>query len=322
MGGMSRRQFVHAMGASAAWLAGASPALAADAPSPAPRPAGPIRFGVQTAPQHVTYQQIADTWKLAEELGYDSAFTFDHFMPIFSDPNGSCFEGWTLLAALAAQTRRMKVGVLVTGNIYRYPIVVAKMAVTVDHISNGRLILGIGAGWSERECSAYGIPFHTVGGRARRLGEALQVLKLLFTQDRSSFAGKYCELTDAPFEPKAVQRPHPPILVGGVGPKLIQPLAARYADIWNFFADPDVAKTKALCEQFDAVCHQVGRDPTQIEKSAGLGGSMLESAPKELRARCQSLVDLGVRHLILALPQPYEPSLLRSFAKNVMPAFR
>ena len=133
MRAISRRQFVHTMGAGAAWLAGAAPARAADAPSSTPKPpaTGQIRFGVQTGPQHVTYQQIADTWRLAEELGYDSAFTFDHFMPIRSDPNGACFEGWSLLAALAAQTRRLKLGVLVTGNIYRYPIVVAKMAVTM-----------------------------------------------------------------------------------------------------------------------------------------------------------------------------------------------
>jgi F420-dependent oxidoreductase-like protein len=324
MRAISRRQFVHTMGAGAAWLAGAATVRATDAPSSTPKPpaSGPIRFGVQTGPQHVTYRQIADTWRLAEELGYDSAFTFDHFMPIRSDPNGACFEGWSLLAALAAQTRRLKLGVLVTGNIYRYPIVVAKMAVTIDHVSNGRLILGIGAGWFESEAIAYGIPFHTVGGRARRLGEALQVLKLLFTEQRSSFSGKYYQLKDAPFEPKAVQRPHPPILVGGIGPKLIQPLAARYADIWNFFADPDVGKTRALCEQFDGICRQVGRDPAQIEKSAGLGGPLLEAAPKELRGRLQSLIDLGVRHFILALPQPFEPSVLRSFAKDVVPTFR
>lgn len=318
---ISRRQFVRTIGAGAAVLAGAAAAPAAEKTPAASKPSGAIRFGVQTAPQHVTYQQIADIWKLADELGYDSAFTFDHFMPIFSDPNGSCFEGWSLLAALAAQTRRVKVGVLVTGNIYRYPIVVAKMAATVDHVSNGRLILGMGAGWYELESTAYGMPFYTVGGRAHRLGEALQVMKLLFTQERSTFAGKYYQLVDAPFEPKTVQRPHPPILVGGVGPKLLQPIVARYADIWNFFADPDVAKTKALCEQFDGVCRQVGRDPAQIEKSAGIRAQLLDGPPKEVRARLQALVDIGVRHFIISLPQPYEPSLVRSFAKDVMPAF-
>lgn len=321
MKGMSRREFVHAVGAGAAWLAAAPTARAAESAA-TPKRSGAIRFGVLTAPMHVTYQQIVDTWKLAEELGYVSAFTFDHFMPIRGDPNGPCFEGWSLLAALAAQTRHLKVGVLVTGNIYRFPIVVAKMAATVDHVSNGRLILGIGAGWFEHETSAYGIPFFTVGGRARRLGEALQVLKLLFTQERSSFAGRYYQLNDAPFEPKPVQRPHPPILVGGMGPKLIQPLAARYADIWNFFVDSDLDKTKALCEQFDGICHQLGRDPAQIEKSTNIGGALLESRPAELRARLHALVDLGVRHFIIALPQPYEPSVLRSFAKEVMPAFR
>jgi F420-dependent oxidoreductase-like protein len=318
---MSRRQFVRTLSAGAALLAGVPAAAAAEA-TPASKPSGPIRFGVQTAPQHVTYQQIVDIWKLADELGYDSAFTFDHFMPIFSDPNGPCFEGWSLLAALAAQTKRLKVGVLVTGNTYRYPIVVAKMAATIDHVSNGRLILGMGAGWFEQESTAYGMPFYTVGGRARRLAESLQVMKLLFTQERSSFDGKYYQLKDAPFEPKAVQRPHPPILVGGVGPKLLQPIAARYADIWNFFADPDVAKTKALCEQFDGVCQQVGRDPRQIEKSAGIRAQLLDGAPKDVRATLQALVDVGVRHFIIALPQPYEPSLVRSFAKDVMPAFR
>ncbi len=318
---LSRRQFVRHVGAGAALLAAARTGSAAEPPVAPARP-GAIRFGVQTPPQHVTYAQIAAAWKLADELGFDSAFTFDHFMPIFSDPNGPCFEGWSLLAALAAQTRRIKVGVLVTGNMYRYPIVVAKMAATVDHVSNGRLILGMGAGWFEAESTAYGLPFSTVGGRARRLAESLEVMKLLFTEKRSSFTGKYYQLVDAPFEPKTVQRPHPPILIGGVGPKLLQPIVARYADIWNFFADPDVAKTKALCEHFDAVCWQLGRDPAAIEKSAGVRTAMLEGSAKDVRARFQALVDIGVRHFIISLPQPYDLGLLRAFATQVMPAFR
>ena len=319
---MSRRQFVRSMGAGAALATGLVQSARADAATPLAKRTSAVRFGVQTPPQHVTYQQIADVWKLVDELGYDSAFTFDHFMPIFSDSNGACFEGWSLLAALAAQTRRVKVGVLVTGNTYRFPIVVAKMAATIDHVSNGRLILGMGAGWFEAEHTAYGIPFFTAAGRARRLGESLEVMKLLFTQERSTFAGKYYQLTDAPFEPKTVQRPHPPILVGGVGPKLVLPIVARHADIWTFFAGDDLAATKALCEQFDAVCRQVGRDPQQIEKSAGIRPTLVAGTAKDARARLQALVDLGVRHFILSLPQPYEPSLVRSFARDVIPAFR
>ncbi len=316
---ISRRQFVTAMSAGAALLAGGAAATRSAA---RPAPPGAIRFGVQTPPQHVTYGQIAEVWKLADELGFDSAFTFDHFMPIFSDPNGPCLEGWSLLAALAAQTQRVKVGVLVTGNTYRFPIVVAKMATTIDHISNGRLILGMGAGWFAAEHTAYGIPFYTVGGRARRLGEALEVMKRLFTQERSSFTGKYYTLAGAPFEPKPVQRPYPPILIGGVGPKLIQPLVARYADIWNFFPHPDPAKTKALCDHFDAVCRQVGRDPASIEKSALVLGGMLDGPPNEVRARLQAQADAGVRHFIISLPQPYDLTLVKRVAKEIIPAFR
>ena len=137
---ISRREFVAGVGAGALMLASAGTA-AGGAATPRPATAGRIRFGVQTPPQHVTYQQIADAWSLAEELGFDSAFTFDHFMPIMSDPMGACFEGWSLLAALAARTQRLKVGVLVTGNTYRAPIVVAKMAATIDHVSNGHALL-------------------------------------------------------------------------------------------------------------------------------------------------------------------------------------
>ena len=320
-GSITRRRFLRDVGTAAAALSMAG-TLRARAEEQPPAKPGKLRFGVQPRPEHVSWADLARAFHEADDLGLDSAFTFDHFMPIFSDSNGACFEGWSLLAALAAQTRRVKVGVLVTGNTYRFPIVVAKMAATIDHVSNGQLILGMGAGWFEAEHTAYGIPFFTAAGRARRLGESLEVMKLLFTQERSTFAGKYYQLTDAPFEPKTVQRPHPPILVGGVGPKLVLPIVARHADIWNFFAGDDLAATKALCEQFDAVCRQVGRDPQQIEKSAGIRPTLVAGTAKDARARLQALVDLGVRHFILSLPQPYEPSLVRSFARDVIPAFR
>lgn len=285
---------------------------------------GRLRFGIQTPPQNTTHEAVEAVWREADTLGYDSAFVFDHFMPIFSDPAGPCLEGWTLLSALAAKTERMRVGVLVTGNTYRHPAVLAKMAATVDQISGGRLILGMGAGWFEEEHIAYGIPLATAGGRARRLVEAVEVVKLLFTQKRSSFTGKYYTLKNAPFEPKAVQKPHPPILIGGVGPRVIQPLAARHADIWHFFVrsdGPDAARK--MCANFDAICRQVGRDPAAVEKSTSLRPTeWTGNAGKELRSQIRALADAGVEHIILSLRAPFDRAILRGFAKEVLPAFR
>ena len=280
-----------------------------------------LRFGVQTYPQLTTYAEILQVWREADELGFDTAFAFDHFLPFGGDPNGPCFEGWTLISALAAQTKHIKVGLLVTGNTYRHPAVLAKMAATVDHVSNGRLILGIGAGWYEREHTAYGIPFSTQSGRAQQLAESVQILKLLFTQERTTFTGKYYQLKDAPFAPKAVQKPHPPILIGGMGPKVIQPLAARYADMWDFFSS-DPAQVKQISAQFEKICQRVGRDPAQIEKSTSLGPSQVRGSQAEVRDRIQALAEAGLRHFVLALSPPYDRELMRRFAKEVMPAFR
>jgi F420-dependent oxidoreductase-like protein len=320
---VSRRGFLKSVGAVAA-----ATALAGRFPLPriaqaASASAGKLRFGVQTAPQHVTYNDVLQVWKEADELGFDTAFVFDHFIPIYSDPSGPCLEGWTLLSALAAQTQKVRVGVLVTGNTYRHPALLAKMAATVDHISHGRLILGMGAGWFELEHKAYGIPFSTVGGRARRLGEAVEVIRLLFTQEKSTFTGKYYQLKDAVFEPKAVQKPYPPILIGGMGPKLIQPLAARYANIWHFFVSGDEPeRAKQVCANFDEICRQVGRDPAQVERSISLRPPQLSGAAGEVRRRVQALADAGIQHFIISLPQPYNREVLRRFAKDVMPAFR
>ena len=317
----SRRSFLQCLGlaATATTAVGrfAMPRMVAAATPPA----STLRFGVQTHPEHTSFKDILQVWQDADTLGLDTAFVFDHFIPIQGDQSGPCFEGWTLLSALAAHTQRVRVGVLVTGNTYRYPAVLAKMAATVDHVSGGRLILGMGAGWFEPDHTAYGIPFYTAGQRARRLVESVQVVKQLFTQPKSTFAGKYYQLKDAPFAPKSVQQPHPPILIGGMGPKVIQPLAARHADIWNFFIqDSDPQSAQRICAQFDAICRQVGRNPAEVEKSTNVRPQQLSAT--EMRDRIAALANAGVQHFILSLEPPFDRDVVRRFALEVAAPLR
>src|SRR3989442_8801313 len=208
-------------------------ALLAPHPAVAEEHASHLRFGIQTPNQNTTWDDLVATWKEAEALGFDSAWVYDHFIPIFGDQDGPCLEGWTLLAALAAETSRMRVGVLVTGNTYRNPALLAKMATTVDQVTHGRLVLGIGAGWFERDRTAYGFDFGSPRERARKLAEALQVITKLWSEDHPSFAGKYYQLEKAPFAPPKVQKPHVPIVIGGQGQRWSLAPGARHADGLN-----------------------------------------------------------------------------------------
>src|SRR5262245_27144914 len=316
---MSRRRFLRGMGTAAAAISVArgAPALAQERP-PAARK---LRFGVQPRPEHVTWADLSRAFREADELGLDSAFTFDHFMPIDGRP-GPCLEAWTSLGALAAKTERIKTGVLVTGNAYRQPALLAKMAATVDQVSNGRLILGMGAGWFEAEFTAYDYPFYTAGERARRLVEAVHVVKALASQQPAIFTGKYYKLQNAPFDPPFVQRPHAPLLIGGMGPKVIQPLAARHADIWHFFTKgPDADEARGTISAFDDICRKVGRDPAAVEKAVALRPENVAS-PDAARTRIRALAEAGVGHFILSLPPPYDWALLRTYARDVVPPLR
>ena len=225
-----------------------------------------IRFGIHSGPQHTTYADYAALWKAAEDLGFDWASVFDHFIPIQSDPEGPCFEGLTLLSAMAAQTTKIRCGVLVIGNTYRHPALLANIATTIDHVSNGRLELGVGAGWWDMEHEEYGIPLPPIGRRIRMLGESLPILKSLWTEHRTTFEGRYYQLTNALCEPKPLQQPHIPLWVGGAGEQLTLRAVARDADGWNTFFMPLDAYRHKLDVLADH-CKAVGRDPRDIRKS-------------------------------------------------------
>jgi F420-dependent oxidoreductase-like protein len=311
--------------------------------------AKPIRFGVQTPPQNTTFAEMRDTWKLIDQLGYDTAWTFDHFFPILSDPSGPCFEGWVSLTALMAATSRVKAGILVTGNTYRNPAVLANMGKTLDHASDGRLIMGIGAGWFEQEHTAYDVPFYTVGERIRRLDEACEIIKRLWAEKQVTFDGRYYHIKDAYCEPKPVQKPHPPIMIGGGGEKLTLRVVAKHADIWNTFGPPQVfrdklsvlrAHCKAVGRNFDeievswagsaaitqsreqkeavvqAISKVFGRSPEDVEPGLLIGPA------EEIRDRIAKLIEAGVTHFILIASAPFNHDMLRQFAEDVIPHFK
>jgi F420-dependent oxidoreductase-like protein len=278
----------------------------------------PIRFGVQTPQQHTTWPEILSLWQEIDTLGYDTAWVFDHFLPIFSDPTGPCLEAWTALSALAMATKNVRLGVMVTGNTYRHPAVLAKMATTVDIVSGGRLILGIGAGWFEQEHQEYGIPFHTTGGRLRRLEEALEMIKRLWTDERASFKGRYHELRNASFNPKPLQQPHPPIMIGASGENMALGVVARHAQMWNSFGTPDVFRHKV--ERLKDHCERAGRDVATIEKSVLLSGQF---PLNEARHRIDEYVAAGVTHLIFSMSasSKSDREFVRRFAAEIIPIY-
>jgi F420-dependent oxidoreductase-like protein len=223
-----------------------------------------MRFSIWLGTQQ-TWDELLASAEHAERTGWDGIWVADHFMPNGERSAMPRLEAWTTIAALAARVDRVRVGVLVTGNTYRHPAVLAKMAATVDHISEGRLVLGLGAGWQVNEHEAYGIGLPAVGERLARLDEACQVIRLLHSQERSNFEGRFYRLVDAPCEPKPVQRPLP-LLIGGSGEKTTMRIAARYADEWNCWGLPDLMAHKA--EVLEQHCLEIGRDPASIRRSA------------------------------------------------------
>jgi len=280
-----------------------------------------LSFGIKTMPQYTTYDDILRVWREADAIPvYEHAWVFDHFMPIAGmDPAGPCLEGWMLLAALAAQTERLRVGVMVTGNTYRHPAVLANMGATVDIISRGRLDFGIGAGWNELEHEAYGIPLYKPGERIGRLAEACEVVKLMWTEVAPDFEGIYYQLKGARCEPKPVQKPYPPFIIGGSGEQKTLRVVAQYANIWNFAGGP-VEEFRHKNQVLDGHCAAIGRDPAAITRSvqARIDPANLGATRDGLRG----YIEAGAAHLVFIMPPPYPDGLARRVADEVAEPLR
>ena len=227
------------------------------------REAGGMRYAISTSPQRTTWNWMLEAWQRADAIdAFESGWTFDHFYPLFGDSTEDCLEGWMTLAALLHETRRLRGGVLVSGMIYRHPALLAHMATTLDITSGGRVELGVGAGWNEEECDAFGIELGSLTERFDRFEEGLRVIESMLTADRTTVHGRYYTVTDAMNNPKPLQQPLP-ICIGGRGLRRTMPLVARYAHHWNY-GGGDVAEFARCRDVVHEHCATLGRDPQEI----------------------------------------------------------
>jgi F420-dependent oxidoreductase-like protein len=277
----------------------------------------PLRFGLKLSGQDTTIETLRAVWRIADEAGFDHVWDFDHLAAIGDGgPDRPVFGGWALLAAMAVTTKRVRIGCLVTGNTYRHPVLVAKEAVTVDHLSGGRLEFGIGAAWAEDEHRMYGI--EGLDHRVGRLSESLQIIAALWTQDRTSFKGRYYQLDEAVANPKPVQLPHPPIWIGASGEHTLR-LVARHADVWNAAGVGDYDDKKEQTAKFEDACEAVGRDVSQIRRSVHITWNGVDRA---------SLIDEAARFLELGFTEQIihlrgdDPGALAAKIAELLPDLR
>jgi len=277
----------------------------------------PLRFGLKFAQQIHPIEVHRDVWRIADEAGFDHIWPFDHLIALGPDPAAPIFEGWTVLGAMAMITARARIGLNVTGNPYRHPGLLAKIAVTVDHLSGGRLEFGIGAAWNEPEFTMYGLPFPTAGGRVRMLDESLRAMKLLWSEPRATFAGRFYQLTDAIAEPKPLQRPHPPIWIGAKGPRMLG-LVARHADVWHQNTSFEAAP--ALSRTLDERCAKIGRDPATLRRSISL---RLDGTDETIR-KAEGAIRAGFSELLVMIPgpAPEDPRRRAEAAAALLPRLR
>ncbi len=308
----------------------------------------PIQFGIQLQPRHTTWPAYLEAVRAVEDLDYESVWNFDHLLAPAGDPAGACFETMTTLAAMASVTHRIGVGTLVNGVLYRDPATLAKSAAMVDHVSGGRLRFALGASWAEREFRAYGLPFPAVGERLSRLEEAVDIVTALWTQPRVTYHGAFYTIDDAPCEPKPLQRPYPPIMIGGTGRRTLR-LAARKAAAWNGIGSPE--EIAVAVDSLRASCAAIERDPAEIGLTVhaqlvigttheaaqakarsltdGLGmdlaaeqAAWLVGTPEEICEKIRRYGALGISGFIMGAGAPFDLEGLEQFAAQVAPQFR
>lgn len=306
----------------------------------------PLHFGVQLQAQRTSWSEYVTALRSVEELGFDSAWTFDHLLPFSGPEDGACFETLTTLAAMAVLTERVRIGVLVSGVLYRDPATLAKAAALVDHISGGRLEFSLGAAWAEREFRAYGLAFAPLTERLERLDEALQIVRSLWSQPRTTFVGRHYALDGAPCEPKPLQQPSPPIMIGGSGIGTLR-LVAKHATRWNMQGSPaNCAERSALlkrcCDekgrQFDEIelsvhpCLALARTAEEAEalalRTAASHGQDLEAqrgnwlvgTSAQVADQLRRYAEVGISHFVIGIGHPFDMTQLRLLREEVLPA--
>jgi F420-dependent oxidoreductase-like protein len=305
-----------------------------------------LHFGVHVQGQRTNWREYARSVQAIEDLGYGSIWTFDHLLPFSGDVDGACFETLTTMGALCLATTRARLGTLVNGVVYRHPAILAKALAQVDQMSGGRVECSMGAGWAEQEFHAYGMQFPSLAERYARLEEAMQLMKLLWTEPRVTFRGRYYNADNAPCEPKPLQCPHPPVTVGGTGLGSLR-VAARHADRLNVIASPE--KCRHLASTLRRLCADAGRDIDDIELSihttlalapsedgaeqlaariaashqvdlSALRGTWLIGTPSAVTAQLRRYADVGISHFVFALGHPFDLEPLQLFREEVFPS--
>ncbi|GIW08053.1 MAG: monooxygenase [Dehalococcoidia bacterium] len=284
-----------------------------------------FRFGIATILQGAEYPQLREAWQAIDGMNLDLITFWDHYLPISGDIDAPNHEVWTLLGALAECTERVRFVPSVISTARHDARLIANAAATVDHISNGRLELGLGAGGVPDEHRRYGLPFPSAGERVARLEESIRVILLLWSERRAHFAGRFFRLDDAPCEPKPVQRPHPPLTIAGGGEKRSLRIVARYAATWRAFNTAgNIPALAAKNRLLDDYCREIGRDPATLERAEAVTppADWWTGAPDEGVAALRAYAEAGVNCFILAARPPFPLQQIERFAREVVPRFR